>query len=106
MTGYLVNHQKKLKVFEKREEELRHAIRHDLSPERTGRAAERLREAKFAIFKSKFSQHSVLPANRFSIEKAAEDKPAVRKWVEMTTEEIIEKYAAAAGTLDSTLGQE
>jgi hypothetical protein len=79
MTAYIANHRKKIKIFHKREEELRHAIRHGLGDERIRRAAERLREAKFAVFKANFSQRSVLPAHDFSVEKAAEVDPVAER---------------------------
>lgn len=92
MTAYIANHRKKSRIFRKREEELRHAIKHKLSTERIQKAAERVREAKFAVFKSKFSQHSVLPASQFSLEAEANRDPLVRRWLELTTAEIVEVY--------------
>lgn len=103
MTAYIPNHRKKARIFRKREEELRHAIRHDFGREKIQRAAERLRDAKFAVFKSKFSQRSVLPAREFSLENAARDDPQVQKWLNLSTEEIVNEYSRGApqGSADS-----
>lgn len=96
MTAYIANHQKKLRIFQKREEELRHAIRHDFGQDKIEKAAERLREAKFAVFKSKFSQHSVLPASQFSLEVAARSDPQVKRWLDLSTDQIIQNYSLPA----------
>jgi hypothetical protein len=93
MTAYIPNHRKKARTFRKREEELRHAIKHGLGADKIHRAAERLREARFATFKSHFSQHSVLPASQFSLEEVAERDPSVASWMNMSPEEIIAKYS-------------
>jgi len=65
MTAYIANHQKKKAIFQKREVELRHAIKHDFSREKTIKSAEKLREAKLHVFKSEFSKNSVLPASSY-----------------------------------------
>ena len=96
MTAYIANHRKKTRIFRKREEELRHAIRHGLSVDKLHRAAERLKEAKFAVFKSKFSQGSVLPASQFSPEEMAVGDPSVARWLNISPEEIIAKYSESA----------
>jgi hypothetical protein len=93
MTAYVASHRKKGRIFRKREEELRHAIKHGSSVEKLHRAAERLREAKFAMFKSKFSQRSVLPASQFSLEDVAEGDPSGARWITMSLEEIVAKYS-------------
>ena len=84
---------KKARIFRKREEELRHAIKRGLGVDKIQRAAERLREAKFAVFKSRFSQHSVLPASQFSLEDLAGRDPSVASWMNMSPEEIIAQYS-------------
>ena len=94
MTVNTINHQKKNRISTKREEELRHAIQRGSSLEKTMKAAERLRLAKYAVFKAKFSQHSVLPAHHFSIDDIAEKQPLVKKWTSMSTGEIIAEYSA------------
>ena len=92
MTAYLVNHTKKKRIFAKREDELRHAIRHEYSEEKIAQAAEKLRAARFAVLKAKFSRFSVLPASSFSLDELAERDPAVAAWVNMTAIEIASKY--------------
>jgi hypothetical protein len=96
VTAYIANHRKKARIVRKREEELRHAISHGLSVEKLHRAAERLWEAKFATFKSKFSERSVLPASQFSLEAVAERDPSVARWMNMSPEQIIAKYSQNA----------
>jgi len=86
MAGYLPHHQKKDRIFNKREKELVHAIKNEYSKEKLVKAAEKLREAKLGVFKSRFSQKSVLPAECF----AGNEKS--RKWEQMDVEEIIEMY--------------
>ena len=93
MTNYVPNHRKKVRIFEQREDELRHAIRHGFSAEKVERAAERLRQAKFAVFKSKFARSTVVPSSHFSLEKAAAQNPVVKKWAEMTTNDIVAEYS-------------
>jgi hypothetical protein len=96
MVAYLVNHTKKKRIFRKREEELRHAVRHNFSRAKIEKAAEKLRGAKFAVFKAKFSQFSVLPAHAFSLDDLAEEKPFVKRWVSMSVDEIIAEYSECA----------
>jgi hypothetical protein len=92
VTGYLVNHQKKNKTFTRRERELMHAIRNDLGDEKIRKAAERLREAKFAVFKAKFSERSVLPAQYFSLDDVAKRDKTVARWLSMPLDDLIEQY--------------
>jgi len=86
MTAYIANHQKKKKIFQKREAELRHAMNHHFSEEKIAKAAEKLREAKLNVFKSEFSKQSVLPANRYVPDKDA------KYWETLSIENIISQY--------------
>ncbi len=93
MNGYWVNYQNKNRLFRLRERALRDAIRNDYGLENVLKAAERLREAKIAVFNSRFSGKSVLPAHLFSPEDIIKKDNAVSKWNSMTTEEIVAEYA-------------
>ena len=88
MTAYVVYYQKKKRIFERRERELRYAIKNKLSYEKITKAAEKLRVAKLAIFKSEYSRLSILPVHTY--EMGAEAK----QWEIMPIDEIIEKYRA------------
>jgi len=93
VNGYWVNYQNKNRLFRLRERALRDAIRNDYGLERILKAAERLREAKIAVFKSRFSEKSVLPAHQFSPEDIAKQDTAVSKWISMTTEEVVAEHS-------------
>ena len=86
MTAYIANHQKKKKIFQKREQELRHAIKHNFSQGKVAKAAEKLREAKLNVFKSEFSKNSVLPASDYVPGEEA------KHWEALPVEEIISQY--------------
>jgi hypothetical protein len=86
MTAYIANHQKKKRIFAKREQELEHAIKNNLSLEKIIRAAEKLREAKLNVFKCEFSKDSVLPAHCYV------PKDEAKVWENYSVDEIIEKY--------------
>ena len=93
MNGYWVNYQNKNRLFRLRERALRDAIRSDYGLEMVFKAAERLREAKIAVFNSLFSGKSVLLAHQFSPEDIAKQDKAVTKWMSMTTEEIVAEHS-------------
>jgi hypothetical protein len=86
VTAYIANYQKKKIIFQKREQELRHAIKYNISHEKIVKAAEKLREAKLNIFKSEFSRNSVLPASSYT---PGED---AKRWETLTVNEIIRSY--------------
>lgn len=86
MTCYIANHQKAKQVFTKRETQLLHALKHNLSRDKLIKAAELLREAQLKVFKAKFSQESVLPASSWQPNEEA------RHWMNLRVEEIIDKY--------------
>ena len=73
MTAYLVNHQKKNKIFKKREIELNHAIKNNFSYEKLVKAAKKLREAKLNVYKSEFSKNTTLPAHRYEPNEKARE---------------------------------
>ena len=86
MTAYIYNNQKKKRLFKKREQELRHAIKNKHSQKKIILAAENVRKAKLQVFKSNFSDKSVLPASKF--------KPLgkAKEWLELSVERIIENH--------------
>jgi hypothetical protein len=86
VTAYLAHHQKKRRIFHKREKELRHAINHNYSQEKIVKAVNKLREAKLNVFKSEFSKNSVLPASNYVPGDEA------RHWEALPVEEIIRLY--------------
>ena len=92
MTAYIANHEKKNRLFAKRERELLHAIKHEFSNARLEAAAERLRAAKLAVFKCRFTMNSVRQPHAFSPQQLATCDQRIRLWLAMSTEEIINRY--------------
>lgn len=90
MTAYVANHQKKKRIFEKREQQLRYLIKHEASQEKFANAAEKLRTAKLAIFKSEYSRLSILPAHTY------EPGLEARQWEIFSADEIVKKYRDTA----------
>ena len=86
MTAYIVNHKKKINLLHKREETLRHAIKHSYSQEKVGNVAEKVREAKLGVFKAMFSKESVLPASKYKASGEA------LVWQNKPVREIIASY--------------
>ena len=86
MTAYVANHQKKIRILQKREQELTHAIKHDYSDEKLEKAVEKIRAAKLNVFKAQFAKNSALPPHSYTPNKEAQ------KWQSMTVAEILEKY--------------
>ena len=93
MAGYLPHYQKKNRIAAKRERELLHAIRQGLDAQKVVRAAERLKDAKISAFKSKWAQENSAPSHDFSATSLAADDKRIAKWLKLSPEEIIEKYA-------------
>lgn len=91
MAWGIPDHNKTYRVFHKREAELQHAIKNGHSHEKLIKSAEKLREAKLKIFKSKFSAHSVLPASAY--------KPSgeALEWERLSVDEILQKYNSNKG---------
>ncbi len=86
MTAYVANHQKKKRILLKRENELKHALKHGFSSEKQIQIAEKLRLARLAIFKSDYSRLSILPAHTYKPDEEA------LKWITMPIDEIIKIY--------------
>ena len=86
MTCYIADHRKTRCVFNKREVQLKHSIRHCFGRDKIIKAAEKLRDAKLKIFKSDFSRSSILPASSWCPDLEAQN------WQSMPVDEIIELY--------------
>jgi len=92
MTAYIANHEKKNRLFAKRDRELIHAIKNGFSSKKIGLAAEKVRKAKMAVFKCRFAKSTVLQPYTFSPEEVAANDKQVRDWLSMSTADIIERY--------------
>jgi len=86
MTAYIPYHEKKIRIFEKREQELRHAIINNYSKDKIERCAEKLKTAKLNVFKSRFSENSSRPPHSYIPNKKA------KEWESLSINEIIQKY--------------
>jgi hypothetical protein len=92
MPAYIANHEKKKRIFAKRERELRHAIKHGFSREKLALAAEKLRTAKINVFKCRFAANRPVQPHEFRPEELAAQDRELERWVAMTPEEIIALY--------------
>lgn len=96
MTAYIANHEKKRRIFAKREREILHAIKHGFTEEKLLLTAEKLRAAKVSVFKRAFSKDSVNQPHNFSPEEIAVDNKELQMWLSMSSEEIVIMYRARA----------
>ena len=86
---------RKQEILEKREDELRHQLKHDSSQEKLSRAAEKVREAHLNYIKAQ--KHLSQP---YRVEDDTPEKEAHRKnldeqavlWKQYTIEEIVGAY--------------
>ena len=92
MTCYVANHEKKNRIFAKREQELRHAIKHNLPADKILLAAEKVRAAKIAVFKCRFTKHSTNQPQSFRPEEIAAHDEELRRWLSMSGDEIVSTY--------------
>jgi hypothetical protein len=83
VTAYVANHQKKKRIFEKREKELLHLIKNGSSYEKIIKSAEKPRVARLAIFKSEYSRLSILPAHTYQPDVEA------KHWEAISADEIV-----------------
>ena len=95
MTSYVANHEKKNRIFAKRQRELLHAIKHEVPAERLLIAAERLRAAKIGVFKCRYSKSSEKQPHSFSPEADAAHNKQLQRWLSMSADEIVGMYRAA-----------
>jgi hypothetical protein len=92
MTAYIANHEKKNRIFAKRERELCHAIKHSFPEERLLVAAEKLRSAKVAVFKCRFTKNSENQPYQFAPEEMAAHDRQVQLWLSYSANEIVNLY--------------
>ena len=97
MTAYVANHEKKKRIFKKRETELVHLFKVAASDDKLFIAAERVREAKIGVFKCRFVRNNAHQPHKFSAEKQAANNTQIEKWLSMTTDEIIDAYRSGVG---------
>ena len=93
MAGYLPHYQKKNRIAAKRERELIHAIRNELDSEKIDRAVERLRESKLAAEKSRWAAKTSAQSHEFEPVYLAKSNKSIAKWLNSSTQEIIDIYA-------------
>jgi hypothetical protein len=92
MTAYIANHEKKKRIFAKRERELVHAIRRQFAVEKLMVAAEKLRSAKIGVAKCRFAKHSEKQPYNFSAEETALRDKELQLWLTMSADEIVHLY--------------
>jgi hypothetical protein len=96
MSTYLPNHQKKNRIFAKRERELRHAIKLELPLAKVHQLAEKVREAKIGVFKCRYAHSGSNQPHTFDPEQFAELDAEAYRWLTMTTEDVVEAYRKAS----------
>ncbi len=98
MAGYLPHYQKKNRIAAKRERELVHAIRNEFDSVKVDKAAERLRAAKLAAAKSRWASKTSAQSHEFDATRLAKNDKSIAKWLNSSTEEIVEVYARRAAS--------
>ena len=97
MPAYVANHEKKKRIFAKRERELLHAIQHRFALEKLPVAAEKLRAARIGVAKCKFTEDSEYQPHNSSAEQMAVKVRELQQWLSMSVDEIIELYRSSVG---------
>ncbi len=92
MAGIVPHFQGKNRTFRKKERELSHAIKHNYSGEKLALVAEELRQAKLKSIKAKLDQKYGGPSHKITIDMMANTNKGAKKWVSLSTGEIIEIY--------------
>ena len=96
MTAYVANPEKKNGIFAQRELELRHAIKHNFTTEKLLIKAERVRAAKIAVFKCRFTKNSENQPYNFDPEEVAVHDKHLQRWLSMSATEIVDAYRPSA----------
>ena len=91
MTNYVPDHNKKIRILEKRERELLHAIKNEFGVEKIKKAAERVRDAKLSVYKSKLAQ--IPPVEGRWERREAMWKKKTSEWQSISVLEIVDRYA-------------
>jgi hypothetical protein len=94
MSNYLPDYQKKNRIARKRQRELVHAIKNCFSAKEIASRAERLREAKIAVCKSRLARKGAFP-HTLTPEAMAEKDSEARRWLTLSIEDIIENCIEA-----------
>lgn len=97
MVGYIPHYQKKNRIAAKRERELVHAIRNGYAADKVARVAERLRDAKLSAAKSKWAAGTSAQSHEFDASELAKTDKSVARWLNDSTDEIVERYRRCAG---------
>jgi hypothetical protein len=92
MTAYIANYEKKNRIFAQREQQLRHAIKHNFPTEKILVAAEKLRAAKVAVYKCRFAKNNSSQPHNFKPEEMAKQDTKLQRWLSMTATEIVDAY--------------
>jgi hypothetical protein len=90
MTNYVPDHRKKIRILEKRERELLHAIKNEFGVEKIERAAERVRNAKLNVYKSKLAE--IPPVEGRWERREAMWKKKTLEWQSVSVVEIVDRY--------------
>ena len=91
MTNYVPDYRKKIRILEKRERELLHAIKNEFGSEKIEKAAERLRDAKLNVYKAKLAQ--IPPADGRWERREAKWMKKTSDWQTIPVVRIVERYA-------------
>ena len=91
MSSYVPDHRKKFRILEKRERELLHAINNEFGVDKIEKAAERVRDAKLNVYKSKLAQ--IPPVEGRWERREAMWKKKTSEWQSVSVVEIVDRYA-------------
>jgi hypothetical protein len=91
MSSYVPDHRKKFRILEKRERELLHAINNEFGVDKIEKAAERVRDAKLNVYKSKLAQ--IPPVEGRWERREAMWKKKTLEWQSVSVVEIVDRYA-------------
>jgi len=91
MSNYVPNQQKKKRILQQREVELRHALRHGVAPEKIERAATRVREAHVRALNAQLAQ---LPPEASDWEAAERERllAARAQWEDRSAAAVVNLY--------------
>lgn len=100
MANYIVNHQKKKNILEKRKQELGHVIRNNYDLDKIIRAVEKLRFAQLQVFKCELHKE---PPQRKNPDKVEE---AIQLWENYSIEEVIREFVKECLVISSQMQPE
>ncbi len=94
MTNYVPDYKKKIRILEKRERELHHALKNEFSIQKIAAVAEKVRIAKLNMYKARLAQ--IPPADGRWERREKLWKAKSEQWQSHTLEEIVRRYAKDA----------